>query len=419
MILFVLRLTLLVIFLPLASALEAADASDSPFAAATAAFAQGDYARALDLFEAARAAGAEGPAVPYNIAVCRYKLGQYASSEAEFRALRERFPSMRQVADYNRGLALLALGDEPEARDAFQVATTASDPKVAALAAEQLERLGAAVAPPTGVRWAGVFDAGLGHDDNVALVEELTLPAGRSADSGLLELLGYASRRIGARSSRLEVSGYVVEYADAGEFDQTSLRVAGIFVRTPGRWRFDVGPHYERSTLGSADFEREVGVTVRADRSIGDQLRFVTTLAYDDVSALDTTFEYLEGSKTRLGASIERRGRAATARVTYDVERNDRAAAAASSDRSRLAFGYRRALSASWLVDGTLSYRASSYDRVVGPDERLAEVGLGMDRTLRRGWRFRVEYRRSDNDADVPQFSYTSNRVVAGLGKVF
>ncbi|HET7130895.1 MAG TPA: hypothetical protein VFJ95_01550, partial [Gammaproteobacteria bacterium] len=44
-------------------------ADDSLFAQASAAFARGDYASALELFEAVRASGAEGPAVPYNIGV--------------------------------------------------------------------------------------------------------------------------------------------------------------------------------------------------------------------------------------------------------------------------------------------------------------------------------------------------------------
>ena len=80
---------LLAISLPFA--VSAAD-PDPLFAQASAAFARGEYASALELFEAVRTAGADGPSVPYNIAVCQYKLGRYADAEREFASLAERFP---------------------------------------------------------------------------------------------------------------------------------------------------------------------------------------------------------------------------------------------------------------------------------------------------------------------------------------
>ena len=119
-------------------------AADSSFAAASAAFERGDYASALTLFEATRA-GADGPAVPFNIGVCLFKLGRYADAEAEFASLATSFPMMRALAEYNRGLALLGAKRDADARAAFSAASAAGDPKIAALSAE---RLGALRAEP-------------------------------------------------------------------------------------------------------------------------------------------------------------------------------------------------------------------------------------------------------------------------------
>ncbi|HET8698055.1 MAG TPA: tetratricopeptide repeat protein [Gammaproteobacteria bacterium] len=414
----VLRLAaMLALSLPLA--VFAAD--DSSFAQASAAFARGDYASALELFEAARAGGAEGPAVPFNIGVSEYKLGRYAEAEREFASLGERFPSMAGIAAYNRGLALLALDRRDDARAAFAAAYDSGDDKITALAAQQLAALGdvrPAPAARASASWTGLIDASLGNDDNVALVDELALPAGRSGDSSFTEVLAYASRSAGsAVPLRVDLSGYLVRYPDASDFDQTSFDVGAAYERRGERWRFEIGPHYDRSTLGGDDFEAELGVRARAQRPVGTRARFGFTLAFDDVSALDSLYDFVEGTQWRLGVFL--RPSAAGLRASYDVERNDRVTPGASPDRQRATVGYRWRLGRSWWLDGGLSYRLSRYDFAADNRERLKELRVAASRDLARGWRVSADYRRSDNDADLPAYSYTGNRVAATLGKTF
>jgi tetratricopeptide (TPR) repeat protein len=410
-----LRLTvLLAVALPFA--VVAAD--DSLFAQASAAFARGDYAGALGLFEAAREGGAEGPAVPFNIGVSEFKLGRYAEAEREFASLGERFPSMAGIAAYNRGLALLELARRDDARAAFAAAYDSGDDKIAALAAQQLAGLGDVRPAPAAASWTGLVDASLGNDDNVALVDELALPAGRSGDSAFIEALAFASRSAGPGVPlRLDLSGYAVRYPDAREFDQTSFAVGAAYERRGERWRFEIGPHYDRSTLDGDDFEAELGLGMRAQRPVGARSRFGFTLAFDDVSALDSQYDFVAGSQWRLGVFL--RPSAAGLRASYDVELNDRATAGASPDRQRATVGYRWRLPGAWWLDGGLSYRSSRYDLAVENLERLTEVRLAATRDLARGWRLSADYRRSDNDADLAAFSYTGNRVTATLGKTF
>lgn len=407
---------LLAISLPFA--VSAAD-PDPLFAQASAAFARGEYASALELFEAARTAGADGPSVPYNIGVCQYKLGLYADAEREFASLAERFPSMAGIAAYNRGLALLELDRRDDARTAFSAALDGGDDKISALAAARLAELGVArPAPRAGASWTGLFDASLGHDDNVALVDELTLPAGRSGDSSLLEVLAFATRSAGAAVPlRLDLSAYAVQYPDAGEFDQTSLAVGAAFERRSGPWRLEIGPHYDRSTLGGADFEAELGIGARAQRPMGERSRLMFALAVDDVSALDSQFDFLEGSQWRLGVSLL--PRVEGVRASFDLEHNDRVTPGASPDRQRAAVGYRWRLPGGWQLDGVLSYRVSSYDVAAGNRERLEELRVGASRELARGWRLAADYRYSDNNADIAAYSYTGNRLAATIGKTF
>ena len=147
----------------LAHAAHAADAS-ALFAEGERAFAVGEYGEALRLFEAARLAGSTGPSVQYNIGVCEYRLRNYDAAEATFAELATSFPALRELAEYNKGLALRAGGRPAEARSAFARASGSTDDKIAALANAQLAELGSP-APIAASRWRGYVSGGIGHDD--------------------------------------------------------------------------------------------------------------------------------------------------------------------------------------------------------------------------------------------------------------
>jgi tetratricopeptide (TPR) repeat protein len=393
-------------------------ADDSSFAAASAAFERGDYASALTLFEATRAS-ADGPAVPFNIGVCLYKLGRYAEAEAEFASLAASFPTMRALAEYNRGLALLGAKRDADARAAFSAASAAGDPKITALSAERLDAL--RLEPPIATKpsWQGYLQAGAGHDDNVALVEEITLPAGQSAASPLLELLGFGGYAFGGPArARVDFGGYFVRYEDASQFDEDAVNVAATFARARGEWSFELSPRYERSTLGGNAFESEAGIAVRVDRPLGRGLRFGALAAYDDVGSLDSQYDSLEGAKRLVRLTLTQPVTRGRFTANLELEDNNRAAASVSSTRRRAMLDYRRGLGPNWSLEGAVAYRLSSYDRPSG-DERLTEVFASARRVLGHDWAFTVDYRHSNNDADLPEFTYSADRIAVGVNRVF
>jgi hypothetical protein len=406
----------------LGHAVATAQGVNAPFAEARAAFQRGDYSSALALFESARGAGAEEPAVSFNIGVCRYKLGDLEQAAADFEDLAHRFPAMRGLAEYNRGLALLGLGRPEAAREAFLEAATYGDEKLAGLAAEQLVELGQ-TAPATSAAasaWYGSVELGVGHDDNVALVDEVTLPVGQSADSPLTEFFGFASRSLGARSrTHLDFTGYAVRYSEVSQFDEDSVRIAASFERAAGDWRFELGPRYEYSTLGDDAFEAETGVAVRADRTLDGGWRFGALISYDDVESLEPRYDSLAGAQRQVRLTLVHRASRDRFTAGLHLEDNDRAAASVSSTRQRWFMNYRRGLRADWSVEGFASYRLSRYDRPDGPDERLSEVGATARRELARDWLVSATYRYSSNDADLPEFTYSADRIALSIGKLF
>ena len=179
---------------------------------------------------------------------------------------------MRELAEYNRGLALRAAGNIADARVAFERARSSTDDKIVALANAQLGEIGAPrIADEP--RWSGYLAGGLGYDDNVALLNELVLPSSE-ASSPLAELLGVLTRDFGARPLRFDLSGYAVHYPDVGDFDQTAVRMSLVTEQRLGAWTLFVGPTLGRSTLNGDGFEELIGGDLRLRRNFGSRISF-------------------------------------------------------------------------------------------------------------------------------------------------
>jgi tetratricopeptide (TPR) repeat protein len=393
-----------------------ADAS-TLFAEGERAFSAGEFREALRLFEAAREAGSTGPSSYYNIGVSQYRLGDFAAAEATFAALAAEFPAMRELAEYNRGLALRASGNVDAARIAFSRAQSSSDDKIAALANAQLAEIGGvrAAREPS---WSGYFAGGLGYDDNVALFDEQLLPSA-DASSPLAEVYGLLSRDFGSRPLWLDFTGYAVGYSDVPEFDQTVLRLSLTALKRLGSWTLLVGPTLGRSTFDGEGFEELVGADVRLRRSFRDSLVFEARALYDDSSAGAPRFAYLEGSRRQVRLSLEHTG-LARIRGLYQVERDDRADPGVSPSRERWSLLYLRPLSAAWSVDARLSYRTSRFRAASVPRrERLQEVSLAARREIARNWEVGAEYQWFDNDSTNASYTYDGQRLILGLSKSF
>ena len=396
--------------------------SPEPFAAGAAAFEQGDYLRALGLFERARSQGADSAALLYNIGVCQYRVGDFAEAEGTFRDLAAHYPSFAALAEYNRGLALLALQRRDDAATAFTRARTEGDERLAALADSALAELRTASQPPAPQRWRGYFSVAAGHDDNVALVDELSLPANVAAASPLIELVGYARRQTLTRIPlRVDLSGYVVRYADSAVFDQSAFRVdASFLLNAGGGWRFEAGPYFSNSTLDGDGFERTLGAQLLAIRSLGERLALDVRVVYDDIESPSARFDFVSGHRERVRFGLERNDADRRLRATYEFESQNRADPGVSPDRNRLALSVSQRLGGRWFGDAGLAYRTSRYDALAVPrNERLVELTLGARRELQRGWLLNADYRWADNNSNIALFGYTSRRVTAGISRAF
>ena len=393
------------------------------FAAASQAFNDGDYLSALAYFEDAREAGVHGPAVHYNIAVCHYRLENYAQAEMAFRSVANRYPNMRALAQYNLGLVLLRQNRESEARSSFEQARqSGADEKVVELATAMLRRLDPSrepAAPPP--RWFSFVDFNLGHDDNVALLDDSSLPAGQSVDSAFTEALAViSSPLVNGSGFRFNGSAYAVRYDDAGQFDQTALRLAGAYHWMTRAWRMEAGPHFNYATLDGDGFEQRLGIGVNLKRYLSSSTVFGVGVIHDEVDGAESQFAYLDGSREQLDMSVDKYGSSGRLTFAYKFESNDRTSASVSPTRHRLSLRYRYTMSPAWNADVALALRSSAYDDLAVPrDEDLTELSLGLLRTFAGGLLLNGTHRWSDNSSNVDAFTYTRSRISLGLTKTF
>jgi hypothetical protein len=385
------------------------------------AFQQGDYESALRAFQSARRAGQRGPAIQYNLAVCQFKLGQYEQARQGFLGVGNEFPALRGLAQYNLGLISRRNGDSGIARQHFLSAYELSrdDKTLRVLSSRRLRELEPDLSSST--HWTGAFGLRAGNDDNIALRDELGLPAGTTTESPLIDIFGSVrSPWRGRNGIRLDGSAYLIQYFDIDEFDQTDLRGRIFYEWRLSDWRFELGTHAGASTLGGDAFDRKVGASGRAvwkfSRGNSAEVRYL----YDDVSNADTVFAGIRGSRQQLDVSYRWYSDGHRLVFHYRNETNDRDDPGVSPSRTRLGVDYRYLPEEGWGYDAGVYVRTSDYEDLLTPrEEELTSIRAGVTHTLPAEWLAMLDYRYSKNDSSDPTFSYNRGQITLGIVKIF
>ena len=386
------------------------------------AFAAGDYSSALLYFETARDLDLDGVAVHYNIAVCHYKLQQWPDARHEFQFIADNYPKMRGLAEYNLGLVARRVNDIPTARRHFLRAYELSpdDEKLRILASNALAE-SEPVSPAPSPSWSGLLGLRAGHDSNVALRDELGLPAGQTADSPMSDV--FASFQGPWRSSgglRAEGSAYLVRYFDATEFDQAALQLGAVYDWRPGDWRAELGADWGYSTLDGEEFERSVAARLRVAHGLGRRGRLGLRFRFEDIYGIDASFAGIAGTRQRTELRYRWFEDDLYFALRCGVESNDRDDPGVSPDRHRITADARYQPERGWGFEAGIELRSSEYDRLDTPrDEDLASAGIALTRTLPGDWLLLLQLRYSENDSSDPDFSYDRTQLTLGTYKLF
>ena len=385
------------------------------------AFEAADYTTALELFESARDAGQSGPAVHYNIGVCQYKLARYSDSKSTFSLIANQYPNMRSLAEYNLGVVDMKLDDTDAAQLHFLTAyeLSADDEKLRTLAANMLHSTDTDTEPAT--YWIGSFGARAGYDDNVALRDDLGLPAGTTTDSPMVD--AFASLVGPFRDSsrlRLDAAVYAITYFDVHDFDQNVLSLGAIYDWTLGDWHTKAGIYAGYGTLGGDGFDKTGSASISADRSLGAESQISIRFRYDDIAAANSAFSGIEGNRQRVDARYRWSRQQQRMSLRYSYEINDRRDPGVSPDRHAVRIDYRFDTHAGLGYEAGGQLRSSEYDRLVpGRSEDLLMIYIGIAKKLKSNWEFLGQFQYSDNNSSDPQFSYQRNLITIGLLKTF
>ncbi len=409
------------------------------FAAGSSAFAAGEYQDAAAWFQAALDAGLDEPAVHFNLAVSRYRHGDYAAAQRQFQAIAQRFPELAALATYNLGLTLVRLRRNDDAADAFDAVRSSADadPALVAMAEQMLVEVAPgrdtwdpgspdpdsrSVAVQRG-SWSrqAVVDVTAGYDSNVLLVDEALLDDVGDGGSAYLQAFAWlAATRAGDGGPRFNASAYLVRYPDARTYDQNIARLAAAYRIVHSGWHLDPGLHLSFATLDGDGFERRTGFTFDARSALGDHITLGLRATIENVTELDDQFAWLAGRRVLLRAALDQTLRNALLQWSVDVEHNRRDDPGVSPRRTRAAVRYRQSLSGSWEMRYGLAYRISRYSRLpVARSERLTELTVGGLRPLADGWYLAVEARRAFNASRDPLFDYHRSGIEIGLQRAF
>ncbi len=384
-------------------------------------FQQQDYLLALSHFEAARDAGQTGPAVHYNIGVCQYKLHKYSAAKQTFALIGSQYAKMRPLTEYNLGLVALKQSQREVARRHFRESyrLSSDNQKLRILASTMLRR----TQPVTvdSPRWLRTVSVRVGYDDNVSLQDETGLAAGVSAESPFAELSasfrGPFTRKNGFR---LDGGAYLVRYFDTDDFDQNAVRLGALYDWRNAGWGVQLGAHGGTTTLGGDGFDRSATLSAKASKQLTSSSSVAIRFRYDDISAIETIFDGIDGSRQRLDLRYRWYLDVRSVNLTYVAENNDRFDPSVSPRRNKVRFDYRYTPTAGWGFEIRAEFRTSEYDDLVPiRDEDLTKLSLGISRSMVSDWQLLAQYTYANNDSSDPTFSYTRNQFTVGALKIF
>ncbi|MEW8508213.1 MAG: tetratricopeptide repeat protein [Candidatus Thiodiazotropha sp.] len=411
-----------------------ADEGLTAFQQAMEAFKAGDYPQAREGFERAEYLGMAKPSLYYNLGVVHFKLEHWEKAIAAFRKTAG-YPKMAPLAYYNLGLVKRKQNDFEAARGWFELTLkTTQDAKLTRLAKHALTGL-----PRRRPNWNSYLSLGVGHDDNVTLESDSLAVASEESDS-FYELFGFTQGVLsGSHRDGLLFRGSLFGdfYSELSDYSLVEMNL-GLYKRFPlQNWNSEGGIYATYSTLGGDRYLSSGNLLFDTRRNLTQRLTLRFRLRLKSIRSLDTSSEGLEGNAIDLRTEgiWSMGGTGGRIRSYYQLELNDREDIETSTSftsfsptRHTLYLGYRLAFASHWQLKTSGSYRRSRYD-----DENVDSAGIPATRidkrksfscelSRKRLWRdlqLALEYRYTDNDSSLDNYSYNRNSFMINLMKSF
>lgn len=427
------RTAFLGLWLLLSATAQAQSSAQQAFERGYDAFQRGKYEDALRSFLEVRASGAATPELGHNLGVTYYRLGRYAEAAREFRAL-TRAPGWAALGHYNLGLSAQRMGRADQAAEHFEQARRAAEePKLRALAAAALERLGR---PPAPARTSALISIAAGYDSNATLSPEAETVGLSDQRDLFAETNAGISHRLGGAAARGlygHAGSYLRKYADLDVYDQVALRLGLSAERDTGHWKRGIGGYVDYIEVDGTRLQQAVTFDAYARRRLGGTRDLHGRYQF---AAIDGggVFDYLDGWQQRL--TIEGGFALMRARLTlgYELELNDRTDLRQGGDffsYSPTRHFVRAALlipeQGGWRTEARGELRFSRYNdphrlgggaEVLTREDRRWGAGARLSRAIGSGWRAFLDYGYHGNDSNIDVYDYGRHQALAGVERV-
>ncbi len=391
----------------------AAQDPEASFREGVAAVRAGEPVRAIEHFEAARAAGLDTGALHFNLGVAYYRAGRIDDAESSFRRAADS-GTMVAPAFHQLGRIAREQGEIARARDHFRRALDAAQTD----ALRRRARSALAGLAPARLPDFVYLSIGGGHDSNLALTPSDASGVSEESDA-FIDALLVARWPIGERDY-LRGSIYLQEFVDEDDFSLTSLRGGiGRRERLASGWRRDIwidgrhrefgGRAFDNSLLAGAEWRRPLN----ADWSLALDYRL-------ELTGGAGRFDFLDGTGHRLAATLDERGRGGWRLRTWLAtnDRDDRETAddffSFSWTGAGFEVGHGRDLDDRHRLDLRADGSRRDYDgtevrdgaRPGTREDDLYGLEAAIERRLEHDWTGRLSLRVERRDSSLPEFDY-------------
>lgn len=375
------------------------------------AFRDQDLELALEYYREARAAGADGPKLQYNLGVVHYRLGQYVLAQTQF-LLASRNPAARQIAHYNLARCAQKLAQTEDAAIWYRRAMLGEDARITELARRARAQLLAAQVSPY------QLDLSLraGSDTAVVgLIDQVTSLPTDTPDSFIesgFALRGDARQWGGGQWSWL-LQAYALLFDTVQEVNVQSA--AGGLRWQQERWggRMSAELQWAREWLDSRAYQRRVNLALDYTRALGEGL-LRGGVSLQSLSPDSAAPDGIRGWRYQLEARYLRRLSGGLGLAVLGGELNDRDDDRNSPTRLSLSLAWRSPAWLQWRIRPQADLRISRYPGDSRPAEQRYRYSLALESPIDNGWtlmpQVMVERNRSDN------LSQSYEHVVAVLG---
>ncbi len=404
-------------------------------------FSQGNYEQAKAYFEQAlmlsRQPEEPTASMNYNLGSVCFKLRQYEESKKYFSRLLDS-SKLKAVAYYNLALIENKQGNRLRAKNFLAKSKAASkDEKFTVLVERQLEKLSSvktATLTPRKISnitikdWQAYLYLRSGYDSNIKFspLEIASEQSGRYLQSiGLFDKV-IAGKGFGSRTPVLMfTSSFFVSNYHSTDFNDYNLFDIGLrYLHPVNQWRNSIDINIKKSTYGHNDYQRTVATTFKTKYLFSDGDIFRLRYRYEDISSLDSLYDYLSGSRHRLRVGYSFKWPDDAVLLWQEFEQNDRQNTARrnySPVRSTSRLRYEKKMLAKHKAYVELEYRRSDYAATAFQDrlDSRASYTLAYLYDITPEWQLEAHWRFQNNRSTESIYSYDRHIAYLNVRKTF